>query len=213
MRVEFRVAETPIFVPLAMLDEMAAAGADLAKELIGWPAYRDAAMEAIPPGYRVAGATVHPNFLTADFALVRGAAGELVPRLVEIQAFPSVYGYQSVLATSYRDAYGLDPSLGRYLSGLSERSYWDLLCRTVLGTQDPESVVLTEVDPLHQKTRPDFEITARRLGIAVVDIASLAGGGRQASLSEPDRKAGAHSAHLQPRHRGRADRPEYQVVL
>jgi hypothetical protein len=43
----------------------------------------------------------------------------------------------------------------------------------VLGTHDPESVVLTEVDPLHQKTRPDFEITARRLGIAVVDIASL----------------------------------------
>jgi hypothetical protein len=34
-------------------------------------------------------------------------------------------------------------------------------------------VVLTEVDPWNQKTLPDFAVTARRLGIAVVDILSL----------------------------------------
>ncbi len=78
-----------------------------------------------------------------------------------------------MLGAGYRETFDLDPRLGMYLSGLTERSYWDLLCRTVLGTHDPENVVLTEVDPLHQKTRPDFEITAKRLGIAVVDIASL----------------------------------------
>ena len=42
-----------------------------------------------------------------------------------------------------------------------------------MAGHDPETVVLTEVDPLHQKTRPDFNVTAARLGIAVVDIASL----------------------------------------
>jgi hypothetical protein len=173
VKVEFRVAETPIFVPLAMLDAMAAAGGELAKTLIGWPAYIEAAVEAIPAGYRVAGDNAHPHFLTADFALVRDSKGGLAPRLVEIQAFPSVYGYQSVLSTGYREAYELDSALGGYLSGLTEKSYWDLLCRTILGTCDPENVVLTEVDPLHQKTRPDFEVTARRLGIAVVDIAAL----------------------------------------
>ncbi len=172
VRVEFRVAETPIFVPLALLDQMATAGADLARRLIGWPEYLKASLRAIPAGYRVAGESAHPNFLTADFALVR-SGGELVPRLVEIQAFPSVYGYQSVLGSGYRAAFDLDPGLGMYLSGLTERSYWDLVCRTVLGSHDPEHVVLTEVDPLHQKTRPDFEITGQRLGIAVVDIASL----------------------------------------
>ena len=173
VKVQFRVAETPIFVPRALLDEMAAAGADLAKTLIGWPEYLEEAHRAIPAGYRVAGKTVHPHFLTADFALAWNARGDLVPRLVEIQAFPSVYGYQSVLGDGYREAFQLGPSLGMYLSGLTERSYWDLLCRTVLGTCDPENVVLTEIDPLNQKTRPDFEITARRLGIAVVDISSL----------------------------------------
>ena len=172
-KVEFRVAETPIFVPLALLDEMASAGAEMATTLLRWPEYRQAAVQAIPSGYRVAGESSHPNFLTADFALVRDGGGNLLPRLVEIQAFPSVYGYQSVLAQGYRECFGIDPDLGIYLSGLTDRSYWDLLCRTVLGTHDPENVVLTEVDPLHQKTRPDFEVTARRLGIAVVDITRL----------------------------------------
>jgi len=173
VKVEFRVAETPIFLPQALLDNLARAGAEVAGALMDWREYAEAALQAIPPGYRVAGEIGHPHFLTADFALVRESDGSLAPRLVEIQAFPSVYGYQSVLAAGYRRAYELDPDLGIYLSGLTEQSYWDLLCRTVLGTHDPENVVLTEVDPLHQKTRPDFEITARRLGIGVVDIASL----------------------------------------
>jgi hypothetical protein len=179
VRIDFRVAETPIFVPRVLLDEMAASGAELAKTLIGWPSYLEAARRAIPPPYLVAAQDTHPHFLTADFALVRDAAGKLVPRLVEIQAFPSVYGYQTVLGNGYRACFDLDPALGMYLSGLNERSYWDLLCRTVLGTFDPENVVLTEVDPLHQKTRPDFEVTARRLGIAVVDIRSIEPVGNQ----------------------------------
>ena len=178
-RIEFRVAETPIFVQRALLDEMAASGAELAKALMGSPAYMKAAEAAIPSAYRVKGETTHPNFLTADFALVRDRTGRLVPRLVEIQAFPSVYGYQAVLGNGYRACFELSPGLEMYLSGLSERSYWELLCRTVLGTCDPENVVLTEVDPMHQKTRPDFEVTGRRLGISVIDIASLEPVGRR----------------------------------
>lgn len=171
--VEFRIAETPIFVPRETLDEMAAAGTSLAKQLLGNQTYLEAAREAIPAPYRVARETAHPNFLTADFALVESAAGRLLPKLVEIQAFPSVYGYQAVLGCAYREAYGLDATLGRFLGGFDDTSYWKLLTKTVLGKCDPENVVLTEIDPLHQKTRPDFEITSRKLGIAVVDITTL----------------------------------------
>jgi hypothetical protein len=172
-KVEFRVAETPVFVVQSLLDEMAAAGAELALNLIGNSACLAAARQAIPASYRVAGETAHPHFFTADFALVRTAEGALQPRLVEIQAFPSVFGYQAVLGSAYREVFGLPASLGTFLGGFSESTYWDLLARTVLGAQDPENVVLVEVDPEHQKTRPDFEVTARRLGIAVVDIRRL----------------------------------------
>jgi hypothetical protein len=173
VKVEFRVAETPIFVQRTLLEDMAATGVELANDLIAWPAYLDAARQAIPREYQVAGETAHPHFLTADFALVSDASGNLVPRLVEIQAFPSVYGYQAVLGEGYREAFGLEDGLGMFLGGLSEHAYWELLGRTILRGHDPENVVLTEVDPQHQKTRPDFEVTARRLGIAVVDISHL----------------------------------------
>jgi len=177
--VEFRVAETPIFVDRVLLDDMARAGAELACTLIRDADYLAAARKAIPAGYCVAGETARPHFLTADFALVRNGAGGLEPRLVEIQAFPSIYGYQAVLNATYRNAFGLGADLGCYLDGLDERSYWSLFARTVLAGHDPKHVALIELDPEHQKTRPDFEITARKLGIAVVDIRQLEGEGNK----------------------------------
>ncbi|HWE83475.1 MAG TPA: hypothetical protein VG267_00920 [Terracidiphilus sp.] len=183
--VEFRVAETPIFLPRDLLHQMARAGIRMCEALLGNPEYLRAARRAVPKGYCVAGETTHPHFLTADFALVQ-AAGHLEPRLVEIQAFPSVYAYQAVLSQTYRDVYRLDPTLGTFLCKLDEPAYWSLLCHTVLGSHDPQNVVLTEIDPQHQKTRPDFEITARRLGIAVVDISSLEPDGDRLCYRKPN---------------------------
>ena len=172
-RIDFRVAETPVFMRLSLLDEMAAAGVELTAALMRNPACLAGARSAIPAGYLVAAEATHPNFLTADFALIRDSTGTLVPRLVEIQAFPSVYGYQAVLSSGYREVFGLEPSLGTFLGGIDEDGYWGLLRETILAGHDPENVVLTEIDPFHQKTKPDFDITATRVGIAVVDIRSL----------------------------------------
>ena len=173
VRIDFRVAETPIFVWASQLEQLAAVGAKLTGEVIGNSACLAGARSAIPAGYLVAAESKHPNFVTADFAWVRNASGELVPRLVEIQAFPSVYGYQAVLSAGYREVFDLDGGLGTFLGGLEEQEFWALLARTILAGHDPENVVLTDLDPLHQKTRPDFEVTAARLGIPVVDIRAL----------------------------------------
>ncbi len=183
-KVEFRVAETPVFLPLALLEEMSEAGIALTERLLSWPEYLEGAEKSIPEGYRVAGrpddpAMSHPNFLTADFALVANAAGGLEPRLVEIQAFPSVFAYQALLGEEYSEVYGLPASLGMFLGGLDSDGFWSLFRETVVGSHAPENVVLTEVDPLHQKTLPDFLLTAQRLGIAVVDIAQLVPVGRK----------------------------------
>ena len=172
-KVEFRVAETPVFVELGLLEGMAREGAALAEQLLANAEYLAAARKAIPAGYDVPNQTAHPHFLTADFALVRDDAGALVPRLVEIQAFPSVFGFQAELCAAHREVYELSQDLGVFLSGLNEESYWELLRKTILGAHDPKHVVLTEIDPLTQKTLPDFRVTSRKLSIPVVDIASL----------------------------------------
>jgi hypothetical protein len=177
-RIEFRVAETPVFLSAQALEQMAEAGEKLTRLLLSWPEYLKGAMESIPKAYRVAGLPEdllksHPNFLTADFALVHDSAGELVPRLVELQAFPSVFAYQAMLIEAYREVFALPESLGIFLGGLTEASFWELMRQTILGRHAAENVVLTEVDPWHQKTLPDFLLTAKKLGIAIVDIATL----------------------------------------
>jgi len=171
--IQFPVAETPIFVPRVLLEEMAEQGSMLALYLIADAPYLAAARKAIPDGYCVPNEMPHPHFLTADFALVRTASGELASRLVEIQAFPSVFAYQAELSSAYREAFSLPRSLGTFLGGLNEATYWDLLGRTILGNYKPEEVVLTEIDPLHQKTFSDFHLTSQHLGIPLVDITSI----------------------------------------
>ena len=171
--VAFPVAETPCFFPSSMLDEMARIGIDLTLQLVNDPAYLARSLAAIPEPWRAADQNAHPHFLTADFGLVREDTGRLAPRLVEMQAFPSVFGFQWAASEAWRSAFSLDPSLRYLLGNLDEAQFWKLLARTIVAGHDPETVVLIDVDPANQKTLPDFHITADRLGIRIVDIAAL----------------------------------------
>jgi hypothetical protein len=171
--VSFRVAETPAFFTKELLEEMSHIGADLTHRLVKDRDYLAASARAIPEAWRAADETPHPHFMTVDFGLVRDADGSLRPTLVELQAFPSVYAYQYVLAESYRTTFALDPALDYFLGGHTQSSFWKLMHKVIVGNHDPENVVLAEVDPMHQKTLPDFHVTADRLGIRIVDIAEL----------------------------------------
>ncbi len=177
--IEFQVCETPCFFPRALLDEMADAGRALTHQLIDSPRYMQLSDAAIPAQYRVPNDNPRPNFMTVDFGLIRNSAGNLEPKLVELQAFPSIFGYQSVANEEYRRIYGLAPELESYFSGLNDATYWDLLRRTIVGEHAPENVVLAEIDPAAQKTLPDFHVYEDRLGITTVDITKLRKQGRK----------------------------------
>ena len=78
----------------------------------------------------------------------------------------------------------------------TRHSYWEFLRRTVVGRHDPENVVLTKIDPLQQKTFADFEVTRRRLGIAVVDISSLEPEGDKLYYRDASQPPDSHPSHL-----------------
>lgn len=178
-RIQFRVSETPCFVPRSLLDQMAGYGRDLVLQLTDSPKYRSISNATIPPQYNVPNESRLPMFVAVDFGVVRNASGQIEPKLVELQAFPSLYGYQAACAHQYVESYALSPELGIYLGGLNRESYWRLLRRLIVAEHDPEQVILMEIDPEHQKTLPDFLITQRELGIAVVDILSLKNRGKK----------------------------------
>ncbi|MDQ6705743.1 MAG: hypothetical protein M3Z85_07245, partial [Acidobacteriota bacterium] len=168
--VPFRNSETPCFFPASLLDRTARYGADLVWQLTGNARYLEAADRAIPPEFRAPHDSPHPLFVQADFGLVRDERGEVQPKLVEIQGFPSLYAYQPVLANVYLDAYGLDPSLSSFLGGLDATQYRELLRHAILGDCDPENVVLLEIDPPEQKTFADFLLTEKMCGLRTIDI-------------------------------------------
>jgi len=185
--VQFRICETPCFFPKSLLEKMA----DYGKELIGQlqtPEYRKASSEAIPPEFDVPNETPHPMFIQVDFGLVRDSNGELQPKLVELQGFPSLYAYQATLSQAYLEAFGLDTSLKYLLSRLDWESYQHLLKRAIRGDHDPQNVILMEIDPLHQKTMPDFLLTEQLLQVKTVAITDLKKEGRKLFYEDARRR-------------------------
>jgi hypothetical protein len=172
--VQFRLSETPCFFPTELIDRMARDGQELIRQLVDNPEYHAKSDEAVPAEFKVPNEPSHPMFVQVDFGLVRDARGELQPKLVELQAFPSLYAYQGPLAEAYLDVYGLGAlGLKYFLSGLDATSYRSLLRRAIVGSQDPENVILMEIHPQEQKTLPDFLLTEKMLGVRAVDIVDI----------------------------------------
>ncbi len=170
--VQFRLSETPCFFPNSLIDQMVQFGKELIQQL-DTAQYRKASSESIPLEFNLPNEDDHPLFIQVDFGLVRDASGQLTPKLVELQGFPSLYGYQAMLSQAYIDVFDLDDNLKYLLGGLNWESYQQLLRRAVVGNHDPENVILMEVDPLHQKTLPDFLVTEKLLGIKTVAITDI----------------------------------------
>ena len=172
--VQFRLSETPCFFPQSLIDGMARDGEQLIRQLVDNPQYRAKSEDAVPAGFRVPNEAPHPLFVQVDFGLVRGADNGFDPKLVELQAFPSLYAYQGPLSQAYIDIYGLEAAPLRYLlSDLNPDSYRALLERAIVGSYDPENVVLMEIHPQEQKTLPDFLLTEKVLGVRAVDIVDI----------------------------------------
>jgi hypothetical protein len=123
--------------------------------------------------------SAHPNFHVVDFAIC--AEGDrLVPRLIELQAFPSLFGFQLLLLHCIRHAYPVIPrNWTSAFGGIKDEAYLDLLRRTIIADSAQESVVLLEIEPEKQKTRVDFAATETLLGVRSVCVTKIKKRSRQ----------------------------------
>ena len=188
MEVPFAVCETPCFFPSPLVERMGEDGKALIRQLVDNPEYLKRSEASIPAEFRVPNESPHPMFVQVDFGLVRDQAGELQPKLVELQAFPSLYAYQPVLSQAYVDVFGLDPKLHYFLGGLDSAAYKRLLQDAIVAGHDPANVILMEVHPEEQKTRPDFLLTEEMLGIRTVCITKIRKDGRKLYYDEAGKR-------------------------
>jgi len=168
--IHFRVCETPCFFASDLAAKLTQYGNELVAQLVSNPEYRKASDAAIPKEWLVPNDSADPMWMCVDFGLVREPDGTIEPKLVELQAFPSLYAYQPQLAEEFIDFYKLPSTLTPFLDGLDSHSYGKLLEHAIIADHPRENVVLLEIDPLEQKTLPDFLLTQRMLGIPIVNL-------------------------------------------
>jgi hypothetical protein len=177
MPIPFRLAETPVFLPPALRDEMVR-GAEEIWEQLSSPATLRRSLDAVPKEFDVPGCDERPLFAQADFAVVEEGR-RLAPRLIELQAFPSLYAFQVFQSRALKDLVPGGERLGFFLSGLDFEGYRRVLRDAILGRYPAENTVLLDLDPPSQKTAVDFAFTEQLWGIRAVDPAQIQKRGRE----------------------------------
>ncbi len=185
--IDFRVAETPVFLTDDFRDKLISAG-DAIVNTILQPDFKQLTERAIPDKWRVADENDHPHFLALDFGVCKDEAGNIVPKLIELQGFPSLYGFQANVADSFRENFDIADGWSVYFSGLDKESYIELLKRTIIGDNNPDEVVLMDVNAPEQKTAVDFYLTQKYIGTPVVSLSDLEQEGRRLFYRENGEK-------------------------
>jgi hypothetical protein len=170
--IEFRVAETPVFLTDDFRDKLLKAGDDIVRT-IRRPDFKEITERAIPEKWRVANENDHPHLIALDFGVCKDKDGNIVPKLIELQGFPSLFGFQVFLDDAYRKIFNIPDDWTIYFNGLANSSYTGLLKETILGPYSPEEVVIMDVNAPEQKTAVDFYCTEELIGTPVVSLSDL----------------------------------------
>src|SRR5215472_3999959 len=175
---DFRMSESPIFLTREFTDEAVYAANEIAAQT-QTPEFAMHAASAIPPGLEVPNESPHPEFLIVDLAVCE-EGHRLAPRLIEMQAFPSLFAFQFLLLGCMRKAFPAVPqNWTSSFGGIRDEQYLDILRRTILGNSRPENVILLEIEPEKQKTRIDFSATELLVGIRSVCVTKIKKRGRK----------------------------------
>ncbi len=176
--IEFRVAETPVFVPKEFGKKMIDA-CETIVDLITDPGFKTLTARAIPASDYVPHENDHSHFIAFDFGVCRNESGGLEPQLIEMQGFPTLFGFQVYYPDLLRNYFSIPDNYSQYLNGYNRKTYLEDLKKLILGNAPPEETILLEIKPHEQKTRIDFYCTQDYTGIEPVCITDLIQEGRK----------------------------------
>jgi len=185
-KIPFRVAESPLFVDSVFKKKLIKASDEII-DFLTLKDFKTLTSRAIPPHLNVPNETNHTLFLALDFAVVKDSLGALQPKLIEMQGFPSLFGWQDFLGAKFREHYTIPESLNHHFD-LNREQFQTKLKHALLAGHQSENVILLEIDPLKQTTAIDFLITQELTGIAPVHLGDVIREGRKLFYRKGDRK-------------------------
>jgi hypothetical protein len=171
---DFRNAETPVFVPKDFIQKMLGACEDII-DVIVQPNFKQLTERAIPKDINVANEKSYTDFIAFDFGVCENELGQLEPQLIEMQGFPTLFAFQAFHSACTKAYANVPDTYSSYLNGYNKETYLELLKEIIVGGLNPENVILLEIFPEQQKTRIDFYCTETALGVKTVCLTKLIG--------------------------------------
>src|ERR1700736_925629 len=121
--IEFHVAETPVFVPKEFADKINSVCETIIDRIVA-PDFKKLTERSIPSTDRVPNEKNHCHFLVFDFGVcIDEDTGELQPKLIEMQGFPSLFGFQVYYPDLLREYFSIPGNYSQYLNGYDRDSY------------------------------------------------------------------------------------------
>jgi len=171
-QLDFRVAETPVFIDQTFKKKLLDACEKIVDIIID-PHFKEFTKDAVPAHLKVPNENDHSHFIAFDFGICINEEGGYEPQLIEMQGFPTIFAYQVLYPEISRKHFPVPEYFDCYLHGYNKETYLHLLKEIIIGNHHTENVILLEIFPRQQKTRIDFFATETYLGIKMVCLTEL----------------------------------------
>lgn len=173
----FRIGETPFFISNELKTQLLE-GCQEVINFIQKSGFKSLTNKALELNRKVPNEDNHTTFLAIDFGICE-EDGAIVPKLIEVQGFPSLFNFQNHLSQKFVNHYPFLSELTPFLNGLNHESYLKLIEEVICNDLPKENVILLEIEPEKQNTKIDFYYCQRDLGISVVCVTDLFEKGNQ----------------------------------
>ena len=171
-KIDFRIAETPIFLPKHLMNEISNAAEEFTTALQS-KEFKEFSKGGLPRQLEVPNEDEHTSLLAIDFAICKDENGNFIPQLIELQGFASLYCYQELLNIKMRTHFDIGDNLNTHFNGLNPNSYMKIVKDTIVGDSDPENVILLDIAPEKQKTYIDFLCTEKYISVKPLCITKV----------------------------------------
>ena len=169
--IEFRIAETPLFVPKAFKHKLLEVSNYIGDYILA-DRFQSETAHAIPTKYNVPNESPFPECVVMDFAVSTDTNGVLVPQLIELQGFPSLFAFEILQDQAIRENYAIPLGFTNYLNNYNESNYIKHLTNVIKGNKNKHTVLL-ELFPHKQKTRIDFYCTQTLMELPIVCLSEI----------------------------------------
>lgn len=173
----FRLGETPFFISNELKKQLTE-GCNEVIALIQKDDFKELTNKALELNIKVPNEDEHTAFLAIDFGICE-EDGVVIPKLIEVQGFPTLYNYQINLYEKFRKHYPFLNELTPFINNINTEEYLEILKEVICNHHPEENVILLEIEPEKQNTQIDFLYCHKDIGIPVVCVTDVVKKGNQ----------------------------------